>query len=304
MVFRAQPPRALALAVLVFAAGYVSFPTPARADAYTDVQSQLDGGRFRAALKGAQALTAANAQDCRAWALQAESQRRLTDFEGAIRAYKEGLAACGSDKVLLRGVATIFDEREQYDDAATYYGQLWALDRSDQPVGSRYAHACFKADRCDEGRTVFDALLQLNPGRIEDRQLYAELLARTCRDFAAADAQYQTLIKGQPGNLSFHCARAFMLTEAGRLEDAVAAAQAGIAAIPAGNGCLYAAWGRALDAGGDSLFTKGKVTEAREMYRQAVTPLEKGLPDVLFGSYCKVVLADVRYKEAPMEELK
>lgn len=304
MSFRSLPTRVLTVAALWCAVSGSLTPAPARADGYTDVQALLDGGRFRAALKAAEALLAGGPQDCKAIALKAEAQRRLTDFEGAVRTYREGLAACASDKVLLKGVATILDEREQFVDAAGFYAQLWAIDSSDPDVGARYGHACFKADRCDEGRGVFEKLLAANPDRHEDRQLFAELLARTCGDFAAADAQYQTLIKGQPNRLSFHCARTFMLVEAGRLDEAVAAAQAGIAAVPSDNGCLYAAWGRALESGGDGLYSQGKVTEARDMYRQAVAPLEKGLADVLFGAYCKVILAEVRYKEAPMEDLK
>ena len=131
-----------------------------------------------------------------------------------------------------------------------------------------------------------------------------QLLARSCRDFAAADVEYQTLLAQNPADATVHCARTYMLAAAGRTEEAVKAAEAGLAAVKDNAGCLYAAWGRALEAGGDSLMVNGRVNEARDLYQKALAPLRKGVADPLFGNYCQAIITEVRYKEAPMEELK
>lgn len=299
---RKHAPRVLSAALLL--GGLLFSAAGALADPYTDIQAQLDAGRLRQAQAAAQKLVSAAATDCKAWALLADANRRLTDIEGALKACKEGLAACPGDKTLLRLAATMYDEREQYGDAATYYNQLWTVDATDPLVGSRLGNACFKSDRCDDGRKVFDALLTAHPERVEDRWVYAQLLSQSCRDYAAAEAQFQKLIAAQPKRLAFHCSRAFNLVAAGQADQAVQAVQAGIAAVPDNNGCLFAAWGRALETNADSLYAHGKVTEARALYQQAVDPLTKGQTDALFGNYCKQLLADVLYKQAPMEDLK
>jgi hypothetical protein len=46
--------------------------------------------------------------------------------------------------------ATLYDEREQYGDAATYYNQLWAVD-SAIPSSGRARQRLFQNDRCDDG---------------------------------------------------------------------------------------------------------------------------------------------------------
>lgn len=300
----ARKPSARALSTVLLLGGLIFCAGPAAADPYTDIQAQLDGGKLRQAQAAAQKLLAAGATDCKAWALLADANRRLTDIEGALKACKEGLAGCPGDKTLLRMAATLYDEREQYGDAATYYNQLWAVDSSDPFIGSRLGNACFKSDRCDDGRKVFDALLTAHPDRVEDRWVYAQLLSQSCKDHAAAEAQFQKLIAAQPKRLAFHCSRAFNLVASGQADAAVKAVQAGLAAVPTNNGCLYAAWGRALETSADSLYAQGKVVEARAIYQTAVEPLQKGQADALFGNYCKNLLADVLYKQAPMEELK
>ena len=121
--------------------------------------------------------------------------------------------------------------------------------------------------------------------------------------YAAAETEYRALLASRGTDPSVHCALSYLLSAAGRVDEAVQTAESGISVIQGEPGCLYAAWGRALVAGGDSLMAKGQVEEARNFYRRAMTPLSKGMPDPVFGDYCKAVLAEVRYKEAPMEEL-
>jgi tetratricopeptide (TPR) repeat protein len=289
-----------ALAIILIA----GIQAPVGADPYTDIRARIDEGRLRDAQDAAVALTTANPADCRAWLLLGEARRRLTRIESAIGAYREGLKACPQDKDLLRALGAVLDETERYDDLVKVYGDLWALDPSDPLIGSRLGAAAYRTNHCQEGRGVYQALLNAHPDRTTDRLAYAQLLARACRDFAAADAEYQALLAKNPADATVHCARTYMLAAAGRTDDAVKAAEAGLAAVKENTGCLYAAWGRALEAGGDSLMVGGKVPEARDLYQKALAPLQQGAADPLFGSYCQAIISEVRYKEAPIEELK
>jgi tetratricopeptide (TPR) repeat protein len=297
--FGSRDVRAGVLFALLMAGGAY----PAAADPYADVQTLLEAGRLRDARDAALELTGANAADCPAWKLLGDAHRRLTRLDLAIAAYRKGLESCPEDKVLLRTLGLVYDEAENYDETVNILSRLWALDSSDPLIGSRLGAACYRAGRCTEGRKAYERLLQAHPNRTSDRTAYAHLLARSCRDYAAAEAEYRTLLAQVPGDASVHCALASLLAEAGRIEDAVKAAEAGIAAVAENAGCLYAAWGRALEAGADSLMAKGQVAQAISLYEQALAPLSKGMSDPVFGSHCKIVMDEVRYKRAPMEEL-
>lgn len=277
---------------------------PVSADPYADIQAQLDQGSLLDARDAATTLTTANPADCRAWLLLGDAQRRLTRVDGAVSAYQSGLKACPEDKALLRALGLLLDEAERYEEAVRIYDRLWALDTSDPLIGSRLGSVAYRANRCQEGQRAYKSLLASHPERAADRLAYALLLGRSCHDYVAAEAEYQTLLARNPGDASVHCARTYMLAAAGRIDDAVKAAETGLTTVKENAGCLYAAWGRALEAGGDSLMAGGRVADARDLYRKALVPLQKGSTDPLFGTYCQAIIADVRYKEAPMEELK
>lgn len=297
--FWRRPHTAAALLLLLVAPA-----VPARAQNYDEIQGQLNAGRLKEALEAATKLTEANPADCRAWRLLGDSQRRLTRIGAASGSYRKGLEACPDDRDLLRTFGLMLDESESYDEASRVLGHLWALDSSDPMIGARLGNACYRAGRCAEGRAAYDALLTAHPERATDRLAYAQLLGRTCRDATAAEAEFQKLLQANPGDSNVRCAYAFMLADAGRTADAVRVAEEGLTAGGAGAGSLYAAWGRALEVGADSLMSKAQVAPAIEMYQKAVQPLTQGSSDPVFGTYCQSLLAEVRYKMSPMEELK
>jgi Flp pilus assembly protein TadD len=288
----------------ILALGLAAFAGGAFADPPGDIQVLLDRGELREAVEKATALTVANPADCRAWQLLGDAERRLTRVDRAVAAYREGLKACPDDKGLLRGLGLLHDEIEQYEEAVNVLDQLWKLDSTDPVIGSRLGAAAYRAGRCQEGRAAYDALLKAHPDRVADRLAYAQLLARSCRDFTASEAEYRTVLAARANDPSVHCALSYMLAASGRVEEAVKTVEQGLAAVGSDEqGCLYAAWGRALEAGGDSLMIQGNVEEARNYYRQAVAPLQKGTSDPVFGGYCSAILAEVKYKESPMEQL-
>jgi Flp pilus assembly protein TadD len=290
----------------LFAAGAVLFlcgAVTARADVYSDIQGQIDSGRLKEAAAAASQLTGSNPSDCRAWQLQGDAFRRLSRIDAATDAYRKGLEACADDKGLLTALGMLYDETEQYEDAVKILDRLWTLDSSDPTVGSRLGAAAYRAGRCAEGRRAYEALLKAHPDRANDRLAYAQLLTRSCKDYAAAETEYRALLSSRSTDPSIHCALAYLLSAAGRVDEAVQTAEKGIGVIQGDPGCLYAAWGRALASGGDSLMVKGQIDQARDFYRRAMVPLSKGTSDPVFGNYCQAILAEVKYKEAPMEEL-
>jgi len=276
----------------------------AGAATHEEIQADIDSGRLLRARDAATSLTAADASDCRAWYLLGETETRLTHVPQAVQAFTKGLEACPDDKDILKSLGRLYDEVEAYEDAVRVLSHLWSLDTSDPEVGSRLGAAAYRAGKCMEGKKAYETLLTTYPDRLTDRVAYALLLTRTCKDFAAAEEQYRMILGKDPSNAEANCGLAFMLSDAGRVDDAVAAAESGVGAAGTNAGCLYAAWGRALEVGGDSLMARGQVTEARALYEKAVTPLEQGMSDPIFGNYCKTILAGVRYKESPMEVLK
>lgn len=277
---------------------------PVRAQSHDDIQAQLDGGQLKEALEAATRLTQANPADCRAWRLMGDAQRRLSRIRLAGVSYRKGLEACPDDKELLRTFGFMLDESEQYEEAARVLGQLWALDSSDPLVGSRLGGACYRSGRCAEGRKAYETLLTAHPERTTDRLAFAQLLGRVCKDPVAAEAEFLKLIQEKPDDPNVRCAYIYVLADAGRTADAVRVAEEGLKSGGNGTGCLYAAWGRALEVGADSLMSKARVAPALEMYQQAIAPLTQGAEDKVFGSYCQAILAEVRYKLSPMEELK
>jgi Flp pilus assembly protein TadD len=288
-----------ALAAFILA----GMPGSVHADTYTDIQTRMDSGQIREAAEEAAKVTAANPADCQAWKLLGDAQTRLARVDQAARSYREGLKACADDKPLLKALGMLLDETEQYDEAVRVLDRLWTLDSSDPVIGSRLGAAAYRAGRCAEGRRAFESLLKAHPDRLTDRIAYAQLLGRSCRDYAAAEAEYRIILGQRANDPAIHCALSYLQSSAGRVEDAVKTAENGISAAPGNAGCLYAAWGRALEVAGDSLMIKGSVEEARNYYRQAMDPLSKGTTDPVFGDYCKAILAEVKYKESPMEEL-
>lgn len=293
-------PRTAAALLLLLAVPAVT----ARAQTYDDVQGQLNSGRLKAALEAATKLTEANPSDCRAWRLLGDAQRKLTRVGLAAASYRKGLEACPEDRDLLRTFGLMLDESESYDEAARVLGRLWALDSSDPVIGARLGNACYRAGRCADGRAAYESLLAAHPDRTTDRLAFAQLLGRICHDAAAAETEFQKLLQTDAGDANVRCAYVFMLADAGRTADAVRVAEEGLQVSSRGTGCLYAAWGRALEVGADSLMSKAQVSPALDMYQKAIQPLTQGSTDPVFGSYCQSILAEVRYKLSPMEELK
>ncbi|KAG7347684.1 EF hand domain containing protein [Nitzschia inconspicua] len=68
------------------------------ADVYTlfatRVQALMNQKKYKAAIKDAQAMTAANPSDCRGYLLQAKLLRTLSKYTAEVEAYRDGLAAC------------------------------------------------------------------------------------------------------------------------------------------------------------------------------------------------------------------
>ncbi|KAG7368344.1 EF hand domain containing protein [Nitzschia inconspicua] len=60
----------------------------------TRVQALMNQKKFKAAIKDAQAMTAANPSDCRGYLLQAKLLRTLSKYTAEVEAYQDGLAAC------------------------------------------------------------------------------------------------------------------------------------------------------------------------------------------------------------------
>ncbi len=275
----------------------------AGAATHEEIQADIQAGRLLRARDRATTMATATPTDCRAWYLLGEAEIKLTHVSLAIDAYKKGLEACPDDKDILRSLGRTYDEIEAYEDAVRILARLWALDATDPDIGSRLGAASYRAGKCADGRKAYEGLLAAHPDRNTDRLAFALLLTRICKDYAAAEEQYRAILARNPADPQAHCGLTFLLSDAGRIDDAIAAAEAALVVSP-DKGCLYAAWGRALDVGADSLMARGKVTEAQALYGKAVEPLEKGMNDPIFGNYCKTILAGVRYKESPMEELK
>jgi predicted Zn-dependent protease len=276
---------------------------PAAAQTPEEIRTGIEQGRLLEAFDAATRLVAAEPTNCRAWLLLGDANRKLARVGAAAEAYRTGLAACPDDKDLLRTFGLMLDESEQYDEAARVLARYWALDSSDAAVGARLGAASYRAGRCAEGRKAYDAVLAAHPGRTGDRLAYAQLLSRICKDFAAARVQFEKLMAETPNDPAVTCAWIYALADAGEADEAAKVANAAVTAGGASAGCLYAAWGRALEGAADSLMIQGKVEEARQRYQQAVDPLTKGIADPVFGKYCEAILAQVRYKESPMEVL-
>jgi len=279
-------------------------PLSAQAAPHDDIQKQIEEGRLLEALDAAALLTVANPTDCRAWRLLGDANRRLTRVAAAADAYRAGLGACPDDTDLLKTYGLMLEESEQYEEAAKVLSHYWSLDTKEAAVGSRLGAACYRAGLCAEGRTAFDALLSAYPERSTDRLAYAQLLSRTCHDFPAARVQFEKLLKERPTDPAVNCAWVYALAEAGQADEAARVASAAMASAGGSAGCLYAAWGRALESAADSLMLQGQVEAARARYLEAIDPLSKGVADPVFGAYCGAILAQVKYKESPMEELK
>ncbi|TPW15162.1 MAG: hypothetical protein FD129_948 [bacterium] len=293
--------RILLAAWLLLAAGW---PSMARAATADEIQKQIDEGRLLEAVDAATLLVTATPTDCRGWRLLGDANRRLTRTQAAAQAYRTGLGACPEDKELLRTFGLMLEEAEQYEEAAPILARYWALDPGDAAVGSRLGAACYRAGKCQEGRTAYDALLAAHPARSTDRLAYAQLLSRVCHDFPAARVQFEKLLVERPNDPAVLCAWVYALAEVGMAEEAAKAAAGGLSTAGESAGCLYAAWGRALEGAGDSLMIGGEVEKARALYLSAIDPLTKGTADPVFGGYCEAILAQVKYKESPMEELK
>ena len=296
-------PRCRILIAAWFLVAAVS-PVPGHAATADDIQKDIDEGRLIKALEAATLLTVSTPVDCRAWRLLGDANRKLTRVGAAGQAYRTGIEACPEDKELLRTFGLMLEESEQYEEASRILSRYWALDTSDPSVGSRLGAACYRAGKCNEGRLAYDALLLAHPERSSDRLAYAQLLSRVCHDLPAARAQFEKLMVERPNDPSVLCAWVYALADAGQADEAAKVAAGGLTAAGGSAGCLYAAWGRALEGAADSLMIKGQVEEARARYIEALDPLGKGTTDPVFGTYCEAILAQVKYKESPMEELK
>jgi Flp pilus assembly protein TadD len=285
-------------------AGLVGLVLAANAGAQApgDIRAKIDQGRLLEAVDDATRLTVAEPTNCAAWLLLGDVNRKLARVQAAAQAYRTGLEACPEDKDLLKTYGLLLDESEQYDEAARILSRFWVLDSSDPAIGARLGAASYRAGRCD-GRKAYDAVLAANPGRSQDRLAYAQLLSRVCKDFSGAQAQFQKLLAESPNDPTVVCAYVYALADAGQADEAAKVASGAVAAAGGSAGCLYAAWGRALEGAADSLMIKGQVEEARQRYQQAVDPLTKGSGDPVFGKYCEAILAQVKYKESPMEVL-
>src|SRR5262245_3449241 len=101
-----RSPHRLLLAGAVLLA---TVPGVARADAYADLQAQIDSGRLKEAAAAASRLTASNPADCRAWQLEGDAYRRLSRIDLATGAYRDGLKACPDDKGLLAAFGALLD---------------------------------------------------------------------------------------------------------------------------------------------------------------------------------------------------
>jgi predicted Zn-dependent protease len=297
-LFRPAPRAVLAGGiVLALCAGSALAVTP------EEVQQKLDEGRLAGALESATELTETAPDDCAGWRLLGDANRRLGRAGNAILAYRKAFDICPDDPALLKPYGRTLVESEFDDEAVRILAKLWALDTSDPEVASSLGSAAYASGNCAEGKKAYESLLAAHPGRAADRLGYAQLLSRVCRDFAAADVEFQKLRAANPNDVMVTCAHVYALAGAGRADDAARVASEALAAVGTNNGCLYAAWGRALEAAADSLMALGDVEPARALYQQAVDPLTKGSDDPVFGPYCQSVLAEVRYKESPMEVL-
>jgi predicted Zn-dependent protease len=297
-LFRLAP-----LAVLTGGLVLAPFAAPARAATPEEVQQKLDEGRLAEALESATELSESAPTECASWRLLGDANRRLGRAGNAIAAYRKAFEICPDDPALLQPYGRTLLESEFDDEAVRVLARLWALDSSDPEVASSLGSAAYASGNCAEGKKAYESLLAAHPGRSADRLGYAQLLSRVCRDFAAAEAEFQKLRAENPNDVMVTCAYVYALAGAGRSDEAARVASEALATGGANSGCLYAAWGRALEAAADSLMVKGEVETARALYQQAVDPLTKGSDDPVFGSYCLSVLAEVRYKESPMEEL-
>lgn len=290
-------------AVLAGGLALALFAGPAAAATPEEVQQKLDQGRLAEALESATELTETAPAECAGWRLLGDANRRLGRAGNAIAAYRKAFDICPDDAALLKAYGRTLLESEFDDEAVRVLSKLWATDTSDPEVASSLGAAAYASGNCAEGKKAYESLLAAHPGRSADRLGYAQLLSRVCGDFAAADAEFQKLRAEAPGDVMITCAYVYALAGAGRADEAARIASEALAAGGAGNGCLYAAWGRALEAAADSLMVKGQVEPARALYQKAIEPLTQGSNDPVFGPYCQSVLAEVRYKESPMEEL-
>ncbi|HEX7880030.1 MAG TPA: tetratricopeptide repeat protein, partial [Candidatus Eisenbacteria bacterium] len=236
----------LAALLGLFLAGPSAAMTP------DEIRAGIEQGRLLDAFDAATLLVAAEPTNCQAWLLLGDANRKLARVGAAAQAYRTGLEACPEDKDLLKTYGLMLDESEQYDEAARVLSRYWALDSSDAALGARIGAACYRAGRCPDGRKVYDAILAANPGSSGDRLAYAQLLSRTCKDFEAAKVQFEKLVADSPNDPNVACAWVYALADAGQTDEAAKVATSALAASGGTAGCLYAAWGRALEGAADS----------------------------------------------------
>jgi tetratricopeptide (TPR) repeat protein len=186
----------------------------------------------------------------------------------AVMLYNRLIELGAADPTMVSEAGRMALEEKLYLPAVTFYRKLYESNPEDVNTLSILGGYYFKVRFYGQAIPYYEKILEMQPEHPQ-ALLYRKILGvchKTVKDFAAAAENYEYVLSREPNDVANYCQLAFIYKDLKDYEAAIATVQRGLEVDP-NAGCLYYAWGLALEA-------QGKAEEARKAFQRAIEAYE------------------------------
>ncbi len=180
---------------------------------------------------------------------QAYQALRVRDYDSAIRAFNQALAAAPGSTALRKDLAYTYLKTGETEAAREQFAEVVRLDPADLRAALEYAFLCHETRRTAEARRIFDRLRKSGDPSIRDPA--AQAFENIDRPLAEGIARWSEITAAEPDNFSARLELARLAEQRGLLELAAVNYRGAWRLRPAERSLLVAL-GRVLQAQGEA----------------------------------------------------
>lgn len=212
----------------------------------------------------------------------------------AIMLYNKLLELGTDDPLMVSEAGSLALEKKLFLPAVTFYKKLYQHNPEDINTLSILGGYYFKTKFYKEAIEYYNKILEVapeNPNALMHHQVRG-LCFKNIGEYEKAAEDFEYVVSKRPDDVFNFCNLAFIYKDAGLYDRAIETVRRGLERHPSG-GCLYYAWGLALEGRGSSLGKGKRFKEAIDSFEEAKVKFQKviDLGDAHFGSTAKQQLA-------------
>lgn len=195
------------------------------------------------------------------------------------------LEAAGAQMISEAGSMAL--QKKLFLPAVTFYKKLYDSNPNDINTLSILGGYYFKIKFYAEAVEYYDKIFEIapdNPNVLMHHQIRG-LCLKSIEEYARAAEDYEYVVAQKPEDVFNFCNLSFIYKDAGLHRQAIDTVRRGLEVHP-GGGCLYYAWGQALEVWSDNLTKEKRFEEAIQRFREAKEKFQRviDIGDEHFGN--------------------